>query len=72
MEVSTGAIDCSISGKNGDTTLLRRARTFTSPPDAVAVVEGRLAASFNWGEVDKTFLRVNAKLGFINKELNRW
>jgi hypothetical protein len=72
MGAARGAIDCSICGKNGDTTLLRRARTFTSPPDAVAVVNGRLAASFNWGEVDKTFLQVNGKRGFVNKELNRW
>jgi len=55
MEASTGAIDCSISGKNGDTTLLRRARTFTSPPDAVAVVEGRLAPPFSWGKLEKAF-----------------
>ncbi|MFN7992432.1 MAG: DoxX family membrane protein [Bryobacteraceae bacterium] len=49
-----------------DTALLRRTFVFTSPPYAVALIGGRQAAAFNWGQLDQpSFYLDMRRLGFI-------
>jgi len=49
-----------------DAAKLRRTFIFTDAPYAVALVEGRLAAPFNWGQLEKaSFYEEMRKLGFI-------
>jgi uncharacterized membrane protein YphA (DoxX/SURF4 family) len=50
---------------SSDSALLRKTFTFTDPPYAVALFQGRQAASFNSGELERAVYPALKRLGFI-------